>query len=678
MILGRVAFYDNARGYGSIHRHSDGATIWLSRNALRKSEDGVRVSVANGDFVEFKVKPQRPDQRFPTALDVRLADEAVVRAAESEAGEGDEEEAQATHQAQHSPVASNSASPVSLSPIVTASHGVSGSGSGGGGGGGDGGGGGNAVSTGGAVGTLGGGPLGGAPGGGGAGLQAGVQVQQQEMHVWEHAQQDPPMVSHQHHAAHLSDLSLPNSAAAGGGPGTAGLSPPMLPVDTVWNVPLPRTTVLTNTIINAVREMEEAYREREAELEAREKALMTREKRLKEKTRKAEGKLKEGEIRVSQQVRRQLEQAKEECEGMRAQARAVVEKAMESARKGAVEELAAARREISAWESEKKRIGKAHKFSSEKIRLDVGGRKFSTTRDTLTGASAEGTALAAMFSGRHALRTDKDGTVLIDRDGRAFKHILNYLRAPEAFQVPADEAEYQQLLSDAEFYRMPQALFEKLLYLDPVECQPSFAVAEELVVSSNDNLSYHVQEHCIMASIEMAGCIVPCMNVNTHLTITPTEPASCRFDFGAVARVTLDAVRFRFFFRGFYENAATQENWNVRLQGKCAGLSDWIVLMEDSITVKSSTSGLGSLFATGVVVTAPIYSSEKVFLDEVVLELETEEESGTISVYGVEFFGTYQLLREVHMMESRWRIGNAAREDAATTGTAAQPAAAVW
>mmetsp|Transcript_2752 Transcript_2752/g.9728 ORF Transcript_2752/g.9728 Transcript_2752/m.9728 type:complete len:661 (+) Transcript_2752:204-2186(+) len=642
-ILGRVAFYDSVRGYGSIHRESDGATIWLSKNALRKSADGVRATVEDGDLVEFKVKPQRPDQRFPTALDVHLADvKATSAAAAAPAAEPEESEpAAASQQARESTVHSNTVSPAThpTTPIGLGSGGGSG-------------------------------------GGGGGGPAEPVQ----ELHLWDHGLQDP-LMNRQHHAAHLSDLTLP---ASGGAPGVGmvapGTSPPMLPVDTVWNVPLPRTTVLTNTIINAVREMEEAYREREAELEAREKALLTREKRLKEKTRKAEGKLKEGEIRVSQQVRRQLEQAKEECEGMRAQAQAIVEKAMESARKGAVEELAAARKEIANWESEKKRISKAHKFNSEKIVLDVGGRKFSTTRDTLVGPSAEGTALAAMFSGRHALRADKDGTVLIDRDGRAFQHILNYLRSPEDFQVPHDEAEYQQLLLDAEFYRMPQALFEKLLYLDSVECTPSFAVGEELVVSTNDNLSYHVQEHCIMASIEMAGCIVPCMNVNTHVTITPTEPASCRFDFGAVARVTLDAVRFRFFFRGFYENAATQENWNVRLQGKCAGLSDWIVLMEDSITVKSSTSGLGSLFATGVVVTAPIYTAERVYLDEVVLELETEEESGTISVYGVEFFGTYQLLREVHMMESRWRIGAAPRDDAqaAPGAPATAPTGAVW
>jgi hypothetical protein len=36
--------------------------------------------------------------------------------------------------------------------------------------------------------------------------------------------------------------------------------------------------------------------------------------------------------------------------------------------------------------------------------------------------------LAAMFSGRHALTPDEDGSYFIDRDGKHFGHILNFLR----------------------------------------------------------------------------------------------------------------------------------------------------------------------------------------------------------------------------------------------------------
>jgi len=33
--------------------------------------------------------------------------------------------------------------------------------------------------------------------------------------------------------------------------------------------------------------------------------------------------------------------------------------------------------------------------------------------------------LASMFSGRHALKTDADGSYFIDTDGRHFRHVLN-------------------------------------------------------------------------------------------------------------------------------------------------------------------------------------------------------------------------------------------------------------
>ena len=36
--------------------------------------------------------------------------------------------------------------------------------------------------------------------------------------------------------------------------------------------------------------------------------------------------------------------------------------------------------------------------------------------------------LSSMFSGKHELRPEADGSYFIDRDGTHFRHILNYLR----------------------------------------------------------------------------------------------------------------------------------------------------------------------------------------------------------------------------------------------------------
>ena len=65
-------------------------------------------------------------------------------------------------------------------------------------------------------------------------------------------------------------------------------------------------------------------------------------------------------------------------------------------------------------------------FQKQKVKLDVGGHRFSTSRATLL--SVPGSFLAAMFSGSYALEKDEDdGSFFIDRDGRYFHHILNYL-----------------------------------------------------------------------------------------------------------------------------------------------------------------------------------------------------------------------------------------------------------
>jgi len=59
------------------------------------------------------------------------------------------------------------------------------------------------------------------------------------------------------------------------------------------------------------------------------------------------------------------------------------------------------------------------------------------------------------FSGRYELHADpSDGSYFIDRDGRYFHHVLNFLRSPEAFECPANTADLVELRKDAVFYRL--------------------------------------------------------------------------------------------------------------------------------------------------------------------------------------------------------------------------------
>jgi hypothetical protein len=76
----------------------------------------------------------------------------------------------------------------------------------------------------------------------------------------------------------------------------------------------------------------------------------------------------------------------------------------------------------------------AKKRQNNLVSLNVGGAKFTTTLSTLT--KTPNSMLAAMFSGRFAVTTDEKNRFFIDRDGKHFGTILNYLR--DGFVVVPD------------------------------------------------------------------------------------------------------------------------------------------------------------------------------------------------------------------------------------------------
>lgn len=92
------------------------------------------------------------------------------------------------------------------------------------------------------------------------------------------------------------------------------------------------------------------------------------------------------------------------------------------------------------------------------VSLNVGGHFFTTRLSTLL--KDEGSMLAAMFSGRYKVEMDKEGRYFIDRDGRYFGYILNYLRDASlpkpcvALQVyrEADYFQLEQLVRELECY----------------------------------------------------------------------------------------------------------------------------------------------------------------------------------------------------------------------------------
>ncbi|XP_068310245.1 FH protein interacting protein FIP2-like [Pyrus communis] len=86
------------------------------------------------------------------------------------------------------------------------------------------------------------------------------------------------------------------------------------------------------------------------------------------------------------------------------------------------------------------------------VRLDVGGKIFRTTVSTFTNREPH-SRLAAMFSGRHNLQQDENGAVFIDRDGKQFGHILNWLTDGKVPTLLEDSV-YEELLREAEYYQL--------------------------------------------------------------------------------------------------------------------------------------------------------------------------------------------------------------------------------
>ena len=85
--------------------------------------------------------------------------------------------------------------------------------------------------------------------------------------------------------------------------------------------------------------------------------------------------------------------------------------------------------------------------SISSVNLNVGGHYFTTTLQTLT--KDRNSRLAAMFSGKHA----ENGTLFLDRDGKHFRFILNYLRNGELV-LPDGATFVEELFTEAEFYQI--------------------------------------------------------------------------------------------------------------------------------------------------------------------------------------------------------------------------------
>eukprot|EP00293_Proteomonas_sulcata_P017474 CAMPEP_0184289392 /NCGR_PEP_ID=MMETSP1049-20130417/1848_1 /TAXON_ID=77928 /ORGANISM="Proteomonas sulcata, Strain CCMP704" /LENGTH=264 /DNA_ID=CAMNT_0026596181 /DNA_START=138 /DNA_END=929 /DNA_ORIENTATION=- len=86
------------------------------------------------------------------------------------------------------------------------------------------------------------------------------------------------------------------------------------------------------------------------------------------------------------------------------------------------------------------------------VQVNVGGKLFSASAETFR--RVPDSYLAGIFSGRLPVSRDLQGNIFIDRDPKAFKFILNYLR-DSYVQVPRDQCKADELLAEARYFQLP-------------------------------------------------------------------------------------------------------------------------------------------------------------------------------------------------------------------------------
>ena len=98
-----------------------------------------------------------------------------------------------------------------------------------------------------------------------------------------------------------------------------------------------------------------------------------------------------------------------------------------------------------------------HFHLSSIVNLNVGGRRFTTSLQTLT--KDPDSMLAAMFSRKFEVKPLEDGAFFIDRDGKHFRFIHNYLRTGK-LTLPKGATFLDELAEEAEFYQIQRILDE--------------------------------------------------------------------------------------------------------------------------------------------------------------------------------------------------------------------------
>ncbi|KAK3767397.1 hypothetical protein RRG08_017624 [Elysia crispata] len=112
------------------------------------------------------------------------------------------------------------------------------------------------------------------------------------------------------------------------------------------------------------------------------------------------------------------------------------------------------------------------------ITLNVGGTLYTTTRSTLL--KYPDSMLGSLVSHDFPSTQDKNGHLFIDRDGAAFKYVLNFLRSSKLC-LPSNFTDIDLLVAEADFYQVTPLIDAIKQYQEEVQSGKSHLYFLEVV-----------------------------------------------------------------------------------------------------------------------------------------------------------------------------------------------------
>lgn len=146
----------------------------------------------------------------------------------------------------------------------------------------------------------------------------------------------------------------------------------------------------------------------------------------------------------------------------------------------------------------------------EKVLLNIGGHQYTTSVTTMRNAPAP-SLFNAMFSGRHHLVSSSDGSIFIDRDGRHFGDVLNFLR-DGSLSYPPDGTDFKYLLelrAEADYYGLTGlcSIIDRYPYnITSVKRAATLNVEDSwMYEDGQDELVFTVDRPCQLIGVGLCG-----------------------------------------------------------------------------------------------------------------------------------------------------------------------------